>query len=76
MARALERAANPAVLRLHTTAEVTRKTIKTCPPASAPPPLRWLLGTQLFADLPAADLGTFLATVDRVVGGLRNATSA
>lgn len=44
MAWALERAANPTVLRLHATLELTRGTIETCPPASAPLPLRRLLG--------------------------------
>lgn len=36
---ALERAANPTVLRLHTTAELTGKAIETCPPAFTSRPL-------------------------------------
>jgi hypothetical protein len=44
VAWALVRAANPTVLRLHATLELTRRTIETCPPASAPLPLRQLLG--------------------------------
>ncbi len=43
VAWALERAANPTVLRVHTTVELTSRTIETCPPGSAPPPLRRLL---------------------------------
>ena len=43
VAWALERAANPTVLRLHATVELTRKTIEACPPGSTPPPLRQLL---------------------------------
>jgi hypothetical protein len=35
----LERARNPSVLGLHTTVELTRATIETCPPARAPWPL-------------------------------------
>jgi hypothetical protein len=61
VAWALERAANPAVLRLHTTAELTRKTIKTCPPASAPPPLRWLLGIP---DVRSVDLHRYRARLN------------
>lgn len=40
---ALERAQNPSVLLLHTTVELTRATIETCPPARAPWPLDRLL---------------------------------
>ncbi|MGH2673972.1 MAG: hypothetical protein ACRDH1_00945 [Actinomycetota bacterium] len=36
---ALERARNPSILRLHTTVELTRATIETCPPARAPWPV-------------------------------------
>ena len=43
MVWALERAANPTILRLQTTVELTRRTVETCPPGSAPPPLRPLL---------------------------------
>jgi hypothetical protein len=39
----LERARNPSVLGLHTTVELTRATIETCPPARAPWPLDRLL---------------------------------
>jgi hypothetical protein len=39
----LERARNPSVLGLHTTVELTRATIETCPPARAPSPLDRLL---------------------------------
>jgi hypothetical protein len=40
---AMERVANPSVLRLHTTEELTDKTIVTCPPAIPPAPLDRLL---------------------------------
>lgn len=36
---AFESAANPSILRVHTTTELTSRTIETCPPADAPPPL-------------------------------------
>jgi hypothetical protein len=36
VAWALERAANPTVLRLHTTVQATGRTIETCPPAFQP----------------------------------------
>jgi hypothetical protein len=42
----VERAQNPSVLRLHTTVELTRATIETCPPARAPWPLDRLLAIQ------------------------------
>lgn len=58
---ALERAANPAVLRLHTTAELTRKTIETCPPGSAPPPLRSLL---LIPEVRSVDLHRYRARLN------------
>lgn len=41
---ALERVANPAVLRIHTAVELTQRTIETCPPGVPPPPLDALLG--------------------------------
>jgi hypothetical protein len=40
---ALSRAANPAVLRLDTSDELTGETIETCPPATPPPPLDRLM---------------------------------
>ncbi len=40
---ALSRATNPAVLRLHTTLELTPATIETCPPSEPPHPLDRLL---------------------------------
>jgi hypothetical protein len=40
---AVETVANPRVLRLHTTEELTDHTIVTCPPALPPPPLDRLL---------------------------------
>ena len=40
---ALSRATNPAVLRLHTTLELTAATIETCPPSEPPHPLDRLL---------------------------------
>lgn len=40
---ALSRASNPAVLRLHTTLELTQATIETCPPSTPPHPLDRLL---------------------------------
>ncbi len=40
---AFEQAANPAVVRLHVTQELTSATILTCPPGEAPPPLDGLL---------------------------------
>ena len=39
----MEAAPNPSVLRLHTTEELTDRTILTCPPAVPPPPLDRLL---------------------------------
>lgn len=35
---AFEPAANPSILRVHTTVELTSRTIETCPPAEAPSP--------------------------------------
>ncbi len=35
----IETTPNPAVVRMHTTVELTAATIETCPPAVAPPPL-------------------------------------
>ncbi len=46
MTWALERAANPRVIRLHTTVELTRATIEKCPPASPPEELRSLLAVN------------------------------
>jgi hypothetical protein len=43
VAGALERAANPTVLRLRTTVQLTGRTIETCPPAFTPRPLGLLL---------------------------------
>ncbi len=43
---ALERAPNPLVIRVHTTVELTRSTIETCPPASPPEGLRSLLAVD------------------------------
>lgn len=43
MTWALERAANPRVIRVHTRVELTRATIEKCPPASPPEGLRSLL---------------------------------
>ncbi len=40
---AVEAVPNPTVLRLHTTEELTDRTILTCPPAVPPPPLELLL---------------------------------
>lgn len=39
----MEAVANPSVLRLHTTEELTDRTLMTCPPASPPTPLDLLL---------------------------------
>ena len=43
MAWAVETVSNPSVLRLHTTEELTDRTIETCPPAVPPAPLDRLL---------------------------------
>jgi len=43
---ALERAANPQVIRVHTTVELTRATIEKCPPASPPEGLSSLLAVD------------------------------
>jgi hypothetical protein len=61
VAWAVERMANPAVLRLHTSAELTRKTIETCPPESAPSPLSWLLRIP---DLRSIDLHRYRARLN------------
>lgn len=65
MAWALERAANPAVLRLHTTAELTRKTIETCPPGTAPPPLGRLPGIP---GVRSVDLHRYRARLNLIPG--------
>ncbi|MGH2528265.1 MAG: hypothetical protein ACRDH0_02835, partial [Actinomycetota bacterium] len=43
---ALEVAPNPRVIRVHTTVELTRATIETCPPASPPEWLRAMLAVD------------------------------
>jgi hypothetical protein len=43
---ALERAPNPRVVRVHTTVELTRATIETCPPASPPEGLSSVLAVD------------------------------
>jgi hypothetical protein len=43
---ALERARNPRVIRVHTTVELTKATIETCPPASPPEGLGSLLAVD------------------------------
>ena len=43
---ALEVAPNPRVIRVHTTVELTRATIETCPPASPPEGLRAMLAVD------------------------------
>ena len=81
MAWALERAANPTILHLHTTVELTRKTIETCPPGFAPPALGPLLAIPgvRSVDLhryrarlnlaPAADLDLAVEAVPRALSG-------
>lgn len=65
MAWAMEAAPNPSVIRLHTTMELTDKTICTCPPAEAPPPLDALLRTPGIRSL---DLHRYRARLNLVAG--------
>ncbi|MGH2653164.1 MAG: hypothetical protein ACRDHV_02295 [Actinomycetota bacterium] len=61
----LERARNPAVLRLHTTIELTRATIETLPPGRAPWPLEGLLSTP---GLRSMDLHRYRARLNLAPG--------
>jgi len=63
VAGALERAANPTILRLHTTGELTRRTVETCPPGSAPLPLRLLLTIR---DVRSVDLHRYRARLNLI----------
>ena len=67
MAWALERAANPTILRLHTTGELTRRTVETCPPGSAPLPLRLLLTIR---DVRSVDLHRYRARLNLIPGAV------
>lgn len=52
---AMEALPNPSVLRLHTTEELTDRTILTCPPGAPPTPLDRLLAGRPFRTRPLAD---------------------
>lgn len=61
----LERARNPSVLGLHTTVELTRATIETCPQARAPSPLDRLL---IIPGVRSTDLHRYRARVNLAPG--------
>jgi hypothetical protein len=65
---AVEAVSNPSILRLHTTEELTDRTIETCPPAVPPTPLDRLLALP---EVRAVDLHRYRCRVN-----LRPGTSA
>jgi hypothetical protein len=68
---ALERAPNPRVIRVHTTVELTRSTIETCPPAIPPKGLRSVLAMD---GIRSIDLHRYLARLNLNPGWDADAT--
>jgi hypothetical protein len=62
---AIESTPNPSVLRVHTRVELTARTIETCPPAEAPPPLD---GLVLLEGVRALDLHRYRARINLLPG--------
>jgi hypothetical protein len=70
---AIEGALNPTVLRLHVRAELTDRTIVTCPPEIAPTPLRTLLSIDGVRSL---DLHRYRVRINLAPGGGRGHVTA